>query len=87
MDIKEAFLMAILLTPLTWINQKDLKQLDRKVGKLSKLIYELKQALRFWNLRFNGNIKTYGFEQNVVEPCVQPTQGKRHCGILNPLCR
>ena len=33
-------------------------------------IYGLKQASRSWNLRFDETIKTYGFEQNVDEPCV-----------------
>ena len=33
-----------------------------------KSIYELKQASRSWNLRFDETIKTYGFEQNVDEP-------------------
>ena len=35
-----------------------------------KSIYGLKQASRSWNLRFDETIKTYGFEQNVDEPCV-----------------
>ena len=30
----------------------------------------LKQASWSWNLRFDETIKTYGFEQNVDEPCV-----------------
>ena len=30
----------------------------------------MKQASRSWNLRFDETIKTYGFEQNVDEPCV-----------------
>ena len=33
-----------------------------------KSIYELKQASRSWNLRFDETIKTYGFEQIVDEP-------------------
>ena len=33
-------------------------------------IYGLKQASRSWNLHFDETIKTYGFEQNVDEPCV-----------------
>ncbi|KAA0054844.1 hypothetical protein E5676_scaffold1142G00250 [Cucumis melo var. makuwa] len=47
--------------------QKDPKQ---KVCKLQKSIYGLKQASRSWNIRFDTAIKSYGFEQNVDEPCV-----------------
>ena len=35
-----------------------------------RTIYRLKQASRSWNLHFDETIKTYGFEQNVDEPCV-----------------
>ena len=30
----------------------------------------MKQASRFWNIRFDTTIKSFGFEQNVDEPCV-----------------
>ena len=43
---------------------------EQKVCKLLRSIYGLKQASRSWNLRFDETIKTYGFEQNVDEPCV-----------------
>ena len=43
---------------------------EQKVCKLLRSIYELKQASRSWNLRFDETIKTFGFEQNVDEPCV-----------------
>ena len=33
-------------------------------------IYGLKQVSRSWNLHFDETIKTYGFQQNVDEPCV-----------------
>ena len=32
--------------------------------------YGLKQPSRSWNLRFDETIKTYGFKENVDEPCV-----------------
>ena len=35
-----------------------------------KSIDGLKQASRSWNIRFDQVVKTYGFEQNVDEPCV-----------------
>ncbi|KAL0540051.1 hypothetical protein IC582_024279 [Cucumis melo] len=43
---------------------------EQKVCKLQKSIYGLKQASRSWNIRFDTVIKSYGFEQNVDEPCV-----------------
>ena len=43
---------------------------EQKVCKLKKSIYGLKQASRSWNIRFDTAIKSYGFEQNVDEPCV-----------------
>ena len=33
-------------------------------------IYGLKQASRSWNIRFDEAIKSYGFSQNMDEPCV-----------------
>ncbi|KAA0032906.1 gag/pol protein [Cucumis melo var. makuwa] len=42
----------------------------KKVCKLNRSIYELKQASRSWNIRFDTVIKSYGFDQNVDEPCV-----------------
>ena len=44
------------------------------VCKLKTSIYELKQASRSWNIRFNQAIKSFGFEQNLDELCVY----KRH---------
>ncbi|GJY14186.1 retrotransposon protein, putative, ty1-copia subclass, partial [Tanacetum coccineum] len=41
-----------------------------KVCKLQRSIYELKQASRSWNKRFNVEIKKIGFTQNPDEPCV-----------------
>ena len=40
------------------------------VCKLKTSIYELKQASRSWNIKFNQAIKSFGFEQNLDEPCV-----------------
>ena len=44
------------------------------VCKLKMSIYGLKQASRSWNIKFNKAIKSFGFEQNLNEPCVY----KRH---------
>ncbi|GJU41167.1 retrotransposon protein, putative, ty1-copia subclass [Tanacetum coccineum] len=42
----------------------------RKVCKLQRSIYGLKQASRSWNKRFDEKIKRFGFDQNLDEPCV-----------------
>nr|GFB92105.1 hypothetical protein [Tanacetum cinerariifolium] len=42
----------------------------RKVCKLQRSIYGLKQASRSWNKRFDEEIKKFGFHQNLDEPCV-----------------
>ncbi|GJS87509.1 reverse transcriptase domain-containing protein [Tanacetum coccineum] len=42
----------------------------RKVCKLQRSIYDLKQASRSWNKRFDEEIKRFGFTQNLDEPCV-----------------
>ena len=44
------------------------------VCKLKRSIYGLKQASRSWNIMFDQAIKSFGFEQNLDEPCVY----KRH---------
>ncbi|MBT1630199.1 hypothetical protein KK466_29070, partial [Klebsiella pneumoniae] len=43
---------------------------DHKVCKLKRSIYGLKQASRSWNIRFNEAVKSFGFIQNMDEPCV-----------------
>ncbi|GKD78372.1 retrotransposon protein, putative, ty1-copia subclass, partial [Tanacetum coccineum] len=43
---------------------------ETKVCKLQRSIYDLKQASRSWNKRFDGKIKKFGFAQNLNEPCV-----------------
>jgi len=40
------------------------------VCKLMRSIYGLKQASRSWNIRFDEAIKSFGFSQNMDEPCV-----------------
>ncbi|KAK8610748.1 hypothetical protein V6N13_081904 [Hibiscus sabdariffa] len=42
----------------------------RKVCKLQRFIYGLKQASRSWNLRFNEAIQEFRFIRNEDEPCV-----------------
>ena len=42
----------------------------KKVCKLQRSIYGLKQASRNWNLRFDEAVKEFGFLKNKDEPCV-----------------
>ncbi|KAH9670969.1 Integrase catalytic domain-containing protein [Citrus sinensis] len=43
---------------------------EHMVCKLQRSIYGLKQASRSWNIRFDQAIKSFGFIQNIDEPCV-----------------
>ncbi|GJZ14399.1 retrotransposon protein, putative, ty1-copia subclass [Tanacetum coccineum] len=72
MDVKTAFLNGYLDKDIYMVQPKgfvDLKH-PKKVCKLQRSIYGLKQASRSWNKRFNEEIKKFGFAQNLDEPCV-----------------
>ena len=43
---------------------------EKKVCKLQKFIYGLKQTLRSWNLKFDQLVKLFRFLQSPDEPCV-----------------
>ena len=72
MDVKTAFLNGnleeniFMSQPEGFIAQGQ----EQKVCKLNRSIYGLKQASRSWNIRFDTAIKSFGFDQNVDEPCV-----------------
>ncbi|GKB96019.1 retrotransposon protein, putative, ty1-copia subclass [Tanacetum coccineum] len=57
--------MVILVKTFTWDPNH-----PRKVCKLQRSIYGLKQTSRSWNKRFDEEIKKFGFDQNLDEPCV-----------------
>jgi hypothetical protein len=42
----------------------------RKIYKLQKSIYELKQVSQSWNLHFDEVVKGFDIIKNVKEPCV-----------------
>ena len=50
---------------------------DNLVCKLQKSIYGLKHASRSWNIHFDQAVKSFGFTQNLDEPCVyKESKGK-----------
>ena len=72
MDVKTAFLNGSLDESIYMVQPEGfiVQGHEQKVCKLQRCIYGLKQASRSWNIRFDTTIKSYGFEQNVDEPCV-----------------
>ncbi|KAL0546234.1 hypothetical protein IC582_016140 [Cucumis melo] len=72
MDVKTTFLNGNLEECIYVVQPEGFiqKGQEQKVCKLQKSIYGLIQAFRSWNIRFDTTIKSYGFEQNVDEPCV-----------------
>ncbi|WJZ95622.1 hypothetical protein VitviT2T_014376 [Vitis vinifera] len=72
MDVKTTFLNGHLEETIYMVQPEGfvVKDQEQKVCKLQRSIYGLKQASRSWNIKFNEAIKSYGFEQNLGEPCV-----------------
>ncbi|GKD63496.1 retrotransposon protein, putative, ty1-copia subclass [Tanacetum coccineum] len=72
MDIKTAFLNGYLNEDIYMVQPEGFVDPNhpRKVCKLQRSIYGLKQASRSWNKRFDEEIKRFGFAQNLDEPCV-----------------
>ena len=75
-DVKTALLNGNLEEEIYMLQLKGFiaKNQEHMVCKLKRSIYGLKQASRLWNIRFDQAIKSFGFEQNLDEPCVY----KRH---------
>ncbi|GJR31069.1 retrotransposon protein, putative, ty1-copia subclass [Tanacetum coccineum] len=72
MDVKTAFLNGYLDEDIYMVQPEGFVDPNhpRKVCKLQRFIYGLKQASRSWNKRFDEEIKRFGFAQNLDEPCV-----------------
>jgi hypothetical protein len=72
MDIKSTFLNenltedVYMTQPESFVDPKHV----RKICKLQKSIYGLKQAYQSWNLCFDEVVKEFGFIKNVEELCV-----------------
>ena len=72
MDVKTAFLNGNLEEEIYMMQSEGFiaKNQEHMVCKLKRSIYGPKQASRSWNIRFDQTIKSFGFEQNIDEPCV-----------------
>ncbi|GKC46675.1 retrotransposon protein, putative, ty1-copia subclass [Tanacetum coccineum] len=72
MDVKTAFLNGYLDEGIYMVQSEGLvdPKHPKKVCKLQRSIYGLKQASRSWNKRFDEEIKKFGFAQNLDEPYV-----------------
>ncbi|KAH9780527.1 hypothetical protein KPL71_008114 [Citrus sinensis] len=84
MDVKTAFLNGHLEENI-YMQQPDgfiQKGQEHMVCKLQKSIYGLKQASRSWNIRFDQAIKSFGFIQNIDEPCVYKKIQEKYVAFL-----
>ncbi|GJX24448.1 retrotransposon protein, putative, ty1-copia subclass [Tanacetum coccineum] len=72
MDVKTSFLNGHLSEDVYMVQPEGFVDLNhpKKVCKLQRSIYGLKQASRSWNKRFDEEIKKIGFTQNPNEPCI-----------------
>ncbi|GKA15375.1 retrotransposon protein, putative, ty1-copia subclass [Tanacetum coccineum] len=72
MDVKTTFLNGYLDEDIYKVQPEGFVDPNhpRKVCKLQRSIYGLKQASKSWNKRIDEEIKRFGFTQNLVEPCV-----------------
>ncbi|KAK2382604.1 secreted RxLR effector protein [Trifolium repens] len=72
MDVKTAFLNGNLLEDVYMTQPKGfgIPEESKKICKLQRSIYGLKQASRSWNLRFDETVRQFEFIKNEDEPCV-----------------
>ena len=72
MDVKTTFLNVSLEETIYMVQPEGFiaKGQEKKVCRLQKSIYRLKQASRSWNLRFDQAVKSFRFLQSPDEPCV-----------------
>nr|GEV39484.1 hypothetical protein [Tanacetum cinerariifolium] len=54
----------------------------RKVCKLQRSLYGLKQVSSSWHKRFDEEIKRFGFDQNLDEPCVYQKASRSNVTFL-----
>ncbi|GKA88263.1 retrotransposon protein, putative, ty1-copia subclass [Tanacetum coccineum] len=83
-DFKTAFLNGHLSEEVYMVQPEGFvhPKYPNRVCKLKRSIYELKQASRQWNKRFDDEIKKFGFTQNHDEPCVYMKASKSNVTFL-----
>nr|GEY62648.1 retrotransposon protein, putative, Ty1-copia subclass [Tanacetum cinerariifolium] len=84
MVVKTAFLNGYLDEDIYMVQPEGFidPKLPRKVCKLQRSIYGLKQASRSWNKIFDEEIKRFGFTKNLDEPCVYQNASGRNVTFL-----
>lgn len=71
MDAVTAFLQGELNDEELYMDQPEgFIQEQNLVCKLNKALYGLKQSSRVWNLKLDKALKTYGFTQSQLDPCM-----------------
>ena len=87
MDVKTAFLNGSLEETIYMVQLEGFiaKGQEKKVCKLQKFIYGLKQASRLWNLKFDQSVKSFRFLQSPDEPCVYKKSSGNVLGFLSTL--
>ena len=72
MDVKNTFLNRTLEEEVYMIQPEGIhpRSFQKKVCRLQRSTYGLKQTSRSWNMRFDEAIRSYDFIKNEDEPCV-----------------
>ena len=78
MDVKTAFLNGSLNETIYMVQLEGFiaKGQEKKVYKLQKSIYGLKQTSRSWNIKFDQSVNSFGFIKCSDEPCVYKRSSK-----------
>lgn len=69
-DLKTAFLHGILKERIFMYQPEGFNDGTKRVCKLEKSIYGLKQAPKIWNDKFSNFLKSFGFHNTDDDPCV-----------------
>ncbi|KAL0361333.1 UNVERIFIED_CONTAM: Retrovirus-related Pol polyprotein from transposon RE2 [Sesamum radiatum] len=83
-DGREAFLNIFVEEEIFMDQSKGLTSIgeEQKVYRLQRSIYNLKQAFRSWNTRFDEVIRGYDFIKNEHDPCVYKKISKSSVAYL-----